>query len=264
MKRQIMGNKKNLLNVNDLDKFCKTFIGSGDTNAEIAFVGVEFSSEAKSEESISSFFNEIKKRNFPKVIGDYRNFVTSHTQKWLKGYDFDTSKIGAINSTRHKMSMMAYALLNKTKVHTNLNKDFEYKKFEKQFANAKSKTISLELYALPCENERSYKYNDWVDISKHAHFSSKSEYRDNYRNQRQKLLKKQLENPKLKYIVLYSLGHKEDYEKMLGIKFKKEIPFNKSSFYITKHNNKTYVLMNHFSSFGFSYNYLNEVIKKMR
>jgi hypothetical protein len=28
----------------DLDKFCKTFIGSGDTNAEIAFVGVEFSS----------------------------------------------------------------------------------------------------------------------------------------------------------------------------------------------------------------------------
>jgi hypothetical protein len=249
---------------NDLDKFCKTFIGSGDTNAEIAFVGVEFSSEAKSEESISSFFEEIKKRKFPKVIGDYRNFVTSHTQKWLKGYDFDTSKIGAINPTRQKMSKMAYALLNKTKVHTNLNKNLEYKNFEKQFANAKSKTISLELYALPCENERSYKYNDWVDISKHSHFSTKTQYRDNYRNQRQKLLKQQLENPKLKYIILYSLGHQEEYEKMLGIKFKKEISFNKSSLYITKHNNKTYVLMNHFSSFGFSYDYLNEVIKKMK
>ena len=162
------------------------------------------------------------------------------------------------------MSKMAYALLNKTKVHTNLNKNLEYKKFEKQFANAKSKTISLELYALPCENERSYKYNDWVDTTKHSQFESKTKYIEHYHQVRQKLLKKQLENPKLNYIILYSLGHKEEYEKMLGIKFKKEILFNKSSFYITKHNNKTYVLMNHFSSFGFSYDYLNEVIKKMK
>jgi hypothetical protein len=168
-----MKQKKIILSVNDLDKICKTFLGSGDTNAEIAFVGVEFSSEAKSEESISSFFEEIKKRKFPKVIGDYRNFVISHTQKWFKGFDFDTSKIGAKNSTRHKMSMMAYALLNKTKVHTDLNKNIVYKNFEKQFANAKSKTISLEMFALPCENEGSFKYKNWIDISKHKQFSSK-------------------------------------------------------------------------------------------
>jgi hypothetical protein len=258
-----MTNSKFILDGNELDKFCKTWIGSGDNNPEIVFIGLEFSSEAKTKESICSFFNEIKNLNYPEIIAEYNAFVSLHTRKWDKYFDFNTSKIGAKNTTRHRMCLMAYSIFKKIKVDKNIAQTKDFKIFENKFANDESNTAALELYPLPCENEKDFKYKteDWVDTDLYSQFTDKSTYKEYYLNTRKKLIKKYLENPKIKFLIFYSVSHKKDYEEICDIKFEKKLMFNnKKSYYIKKTNNKIIILIEHFSSFGYSYDYINNVI----
>jgi hypothetical protein len=248
-----------------LDQFCKTWIGSGDKNAEIVFVGLEFSSEAKTQDRISSLIEEIKKLNYHNIISDYNNFVTSHTKKWDKNFDFNNSKIGAKNITRHRMCLMAYSILKKIKVDKYLAHTTEFNVFENEFANDNSRTAALELYPLPCENEKDFKYKKqaWLDIAPHPQFEDKQTYKEYYSDTRKNLIKKYLENQKIKFLVLYSMSHKKEYEEILDIKFDKKLVFNnKKSYYIKQTAGMTIILIEHFCSFGFSYDYINSVLEK--
>jgi len=260
-----MAKSKFILKGSELDKFCKTWIGSGDKNPEIVFIGLEFSSESKTKESITTFFDEIKNLNYPKIIAEYNSFVISHTKKWDKKFDFNTSKIGAKNPTRHRMCLMAYCILNNIRVDKNIAQKKEFKDFENRFANEKSRTAALELFPLPCESEKDFKYNEqsWVDTQLYPQFGNKSVYKEFYSGTRKNLIKKYLENSKIEVVILYSMSQKKDYEEILDIKFDKKLCFNnKKSYYIEEIAGKKIILIEHFCSFGFSYKYINNVLEK--
>lgn len=253
-----------ILDGNEVDKFCTTWLGSGDENPGIVFIGLEFSSEARNEKTISSFFNEIKDLKYPEIVADYTDFVTRHSRAIDPNFKFDRSPYGASNPTRHKMAVMAYCILNNLEPSQKIRNLTNFKNFARSFANKGSNTAAWELYPLPCTSETDFKYSSWLDISTHPQFCNKTAYREYYSQIRKKILQNRIKKSDIKNLIMYSMGNKSEFESILGIQFDEKKTESGYKFYYKKIEERNYILIKHFVSPGFSYKYVNEVLKHVK
>jgi hypothetical protein len=247
-----------------LNEFCHTWIGSGDTNPKVVFVGMEFSVEAQCIQTLNAFFQTWDQldTNSKKLIANYRKFVDTH-MSWAKEY-YNVGLQSKI-MTRNRMVKIAYCILNNVN-YDSIGNTLEYRKFKMLFASSGSKTAALEIWPLPCRFESHWPYSKpeiVKDILGFDQFGSKNSYKNFYRDKRKELIQRCICNSSTELVISYSHGLKDEFEDIFGVSFSNEITVSGRKFSIAQKGNRLYALLNHLGDF-IPTSYLQRFIQELK
>jgi len=184
------------INDTDLDNYIKSFMGFGNCNAPIWFIGKEEAGSAKDIAARVAAWLELKKPN----IADNYEFHSKFAVNLKKPKCFDylfRGKNANLQPTWNGLIKLQLAIEKGTLASEETLKEFQSHKLGRKNSN----NAILELFPLPSPDHNSHNYSE---VSNLSYLETKKAYKEKIAEQRIKYLKKLIFDKKPKFVIFYA------------------------------------------------------------
>jgi hypothetical protein len=204
-----------------LNEYCKTFLGYGNVNSPIWYIGQE--------EAGGHCIQEIQNRLllWSEQFGKSSIVDAAEFHRQLEGCNGATFAELFENPPRLQSTWESLIHIHRAFQKNGRTADSESAVIQaKGWGRSDSNNLLLELFPAPSPRQREWRYSSWVPPD--SHFSKRSSYKNKYRQDRISLLKKLIEkhhHPKA--VVFYGTSSARCWSAISGRKWKsiKKLPF---------------------------------------